>query len=751
MFFRSHRNRTQLSTLGMVVFLSIVFVADIATTHEGHAPLPTKGVEVDIKKGLLTLSPEAHKSLGLLTAPADMQFLEQASLAYATLVTPWNNQNFVSSQVSGRITALHVNSGDSVEAGEVLAEIESPELENLRLDLRNAANAFDLSQRQVDRLGSLARNQAIAGRELMEAVTALEQDKISLQVASSKLTSLGLSETAILSLQAPEADASSSLRLPIESPIRGTVSHADLSVGKVVMANEHLFEINEISKLWVKIGVLETDLMRIKVGQPVELEFTAIPGQIFHSTIAIVGNFVDPSSLVATVWAEVTNDSESVQLLPGMYGTAKINTANQAKRLTIPAASLLGSGAERYVLVEVAATAKGHEFRKQNVIVLSENTVVAQVNDGSLFPGDRVVSRGGQVLSSFFVLGSLRLSPEGIRNVGLQIEPVSEQLVSQVVSIDGMIDLPPGRIANVTSQVPGTLRRVLVDRDEPVVIGDVIAEITSLEFLTTQLEMLTADREYHLLKEMLGRISQSGSEGIVPTKRIWEMESAMTDAGNRRKSYRQRLLSMGLIAQEIDEVMQSGRARETLPIRSPINGTVVKLNKVLGEQVGPDESVFEIHDLSRFLAKGFLSERDAGLVQTGAPARVRLSTDSGLVAKGKVVRSTRQFSESNRTLVVWVELETESIPTLQRNLLARISATIGEPQFAIAVPISAIATDGTRNFVFVQKKDGLIERRNVETGRADDRFVVIQSGLNLGEMIAVQGTAELQTTYASVR
>ncbi len=748
---RPFRSRLHSATLATVVFLAAVFVADIATTHEGHAPLPTKGVEVDIKNGLLTLSPDAQTSLGLLTTPAELQVLERESLAYATLVTPWNQQNFVSSQVPGRITALHVNSGDRVEAGQVLAEIESPDLENLRLELRSAANAVDLSQRQVDRLGSLARNEAIPGRELMEAVTALEKDKIALYVASSKLASLGLNESSIANLQAVDADSGSPLRLPLVSPIRGTVSHADLSVGKVVMANEHLFEINEISKLWVQIGVLETDLMLIKVGQPVELEFTALPDKPVQSTISIVGNHVDPVTHVATVWAEILNDPDSPQLLPGMYGTARISTADQTRLLTIPAASLLGSGAERYVLVEVAATAKGHEFRKQNVVVVTENAVVAQVGEGSLFPGDRVVSRGGQVLSSFFVLGSLRLSPEGIRNVGLQVEPVSEQLVSRVVSIDGMIDLPPGRIANVTSQVPGTLRQVHVDRDESVVIGDVIAEVTSLEFLTIQLEMLSADREYQLLNETLSAISEAGSFEIVPTKRIWELESARTDALNRRKSHSQRLVSMGLILQEIDEIIQSSQPRESLPIRSPINGIVVKLNKILGEQVGPDDSVFEIHDLSHILAKGFLSERDAASVQIGAPARVRLSADSGLVVNGKVVRSTRQLGESNRTLVVWVELETVGIRTMQRNLLARISTTFGEPQSAIAVPLSAIATDGNRKFVFVQKDDGLIERRNVKAEQGDDRFVIIQSGLNPGELIAVQGTAELQTTYASVR
>jgi multidrug efflux pump subunit AcrA (membrane-fusion protein) len=391
----------------VAVFFGTVFVCGIATTHEGHAPLPTKGVEVDIAKGLLTLSPEAQKSLGLLTSPTELQILDQKSLAYATLITPWQQQNFVSSQISGRIATLSVNSGEFVEAGQVLAEIESPELENLRLELRNAANAIDLSQRQVDRLRGLARDQVVAGRDFIEAATKLEQDKLAVQIATSKLASIGLEVSAISGLLGPADETSSQLRLPLVTPIRGTVSHADLSVGKVVTANEHLFEINDIPKMWVKIGVLESDLTRIKVGQPVEIEFTAIPDHPVHTHITVVGNFIDPVTHVATVWAEIHNDLDVPVYLPGMYGTAKIATSDLSRLVTIPNSSLLGSGAECYVLVEVAATAKGHEFRKQNVVVAAENSVVAQIREGSLFPGDRVVSRGGQILSSYFVLGSL--------------------------------------------------------------------------------------------------------------------------------------------------------------------------------------------------------------------------------------------------------------------------------------------------------------------------------------------------------
>jgi multidrug efflux pump subunit AcrA (membrane-fusion protein) len=56
-----------------------------------------------------------------------------------------------------------------------------------------------------------------------------------------------------------------------------------------------------------------------------------------------------------------------------------------------------------------------------------------------------------------------------------------------------------------------------------------------------------------------------------------------------------------------------------------------------------------------------------------------------------------------------------------------------------------------RSFVFVQKDDGSFDRRRVDLGRADDRFVEVKSGLTQGEHVATGGVAELQTAFASLR
>ena len=98
---------------------------------------------------------------------------------------------------------------------------------------------------------------------------------------------------------------------------------------------------------------------------------------------------------------------------------------------------------------------------------------------------------------------------------------------------------------------------------------------------------------------------------VIAARRIWETESARDAAVNRRESARQVLITMGMTKEEVDQVLTSGETVSSLPIRSPIDGQVVRFEKVLGEGVVPEETIFEIHDMSRPWAKAFLAEGDA--------------------------------------------------------------------------------------------------------------------------------------------
>jgi RND family efflux transporter MFP subunit len=210
-------------------------------------------------------------------------------------------------------------------------------------------------------------------------------------------------------------------------------------------------------------------------------------------------------------------------------------------------------------------------------------------------------------------------------------------------------------------------------------------------------------------------------------------------------------MTVGLTPDDIERLLNKNEMVTAVPVRSPVGGVVVNFDKVLGQAVAAHEPLFEVHDLSAPLVRGFVSERDLGRVALDRPARVRLVADPAFVGSGKVVRSGRTVGAETRSLAVWVELDGPSPGRLLHNQLATVTVVLGSRPSAVAVPKSAVVTDGSAAFVFVQKPDGTFDRRAVETGPADDRFVPITRGLAAGEPVAVAGAAELMTAYASLR
>ena len=82
--------------------------------HEGHESLPTRGLKVDVIKGLLFLSPEVRQALDVQTAEVVQQSLEERLAAPATLVAPWQRHAFASARLGGKVIAIHVQPGQTV-------------------------------------------------------------------------------------------------------------------------------------------------------------------------------------------------------------------------------------------------------------------------------------------------------------------------------------------------------------------------------------------------------------------------------------------------------------------------------------------------------------------------------------------------------------------------------------------------------------------------------------------------------------
>ncbi len=738
----------QLALASLLLLLSVA--ATWLWAHEGHAPLPTKGSQVDLAKGEVMLSREAREALDVQTAEVATGTVEERLLAYATVTAPWQQHAFASSRLAGRIVKLYVQPGDAVAAGQPLAEVESVELESLQLEVRNAQNDTELWTKLLKGMEEAYQKGGIPEQTLLEAQNKNRQNSNALEIARTRWLSVGLA-AADLDTFLREKEARPLRSLPVRSPVRGTVIHADLAVGKVVDPTEHLFEISDLSTVWVQMGVLERDLHRVASGQPLELRLAAYPGEVFQGTVDVTGFYLNPQTHLNTVWATLPNPpGREPRLLPGMAGEAQLLLPGLATGKTIPAEALISDGAEYYVLVEQAETAGGSQYQKRNVVVGRQGNGRVEVRSDALFPGDRVVTRGSHELAAYFLPGVLHPSPEFSRSIGLRVELAGPHVVEDVAQIDGAVDLPSDRRTVASCPLEGTLLKVRVDRGQRVRAGEVLAEVVSPPFQKAQLDLLRSHLDGLLLEDNLRRVRAAG--GTTPQWRLLEAESMANANRQLRDSLRRRLQILGLTPEQLDALVTQKKLVEALPVRSPIDGVVVKFDRVLGQTVKAEEPFLEIHDLTKPLIQGFVAERDLSRVRIGQKVRVRLTADPDFLGEGTVVRSARVFKPETRTLSVWVELDQKPVRPLLYNQAAHLTLTLDRPApTPLAVPLTAVVYEGVRPFVFLQEADGTFRRQPVETGRADDRRVEITRGLRPGDRAAVGGVTDLQTAYAVIR
>lgn len=737
------------SYLALVFFLCVLHCWLPVHAHEGHRPLPTRGMEVNVEAGKMVLTAAARELLDVQTAEVVSGSLENTVRTYGSVVVPWNQHAVVSSPLAGRIVELKVIPGQTVQAGQMVAAMESLELDRLVLELRAARVEYLLSEKLVANLSQPTESGAVPGSRLRESRFKLEKDRAAVELASAKWKALRLSTKLLQAiLDSPKTEHRPVLEL--RSPIDGVVTHADWSIGKIVDPKEHLCEILDLRSVWLKIQVLEKDLASLAVGQKVKFQLTTNPEICFFGIVDVVDAYLDPVTHLGTVWATLSNEPPSgIQLLPGMTGEVQVNTGHATEHPVVPFSSVMRDGAERFVLVEQEQTGLASIYQKQGLVLGRRSGDLMEVLGGNLYPGDRVVTQGAHELGGYFAKGVLRISDETARDIQLQTETTEYTSVAETVAVDGIVDVPPTHRSVASAQWGGVIERILVDRGQAVHRGQVLAEISSQAFKDLQLELLKTNLDVHWTSEIVHNLRMA-SEAIA-VRQLWEEESKLNQLNSRRDLLIQQLRTSGVTEQQISEFLSSRELIPSLPVRAPIDGIIVAFDKFLGHVVNPEEVLFEVHDLSHVWVKGFVSEKEFPSIRIGQEVRIRFVTAPKEIILGTVTRSGQAISNDGRTLSIWIDLPSMPSFRLQQGMMARIHVATGRKSDGLSVPRQAVVREGLRSYVFVQGNDQTYERRHVVTGPSDDLRTVILQGLQAGESIVSQGARELQSGYAALR
>jgi RND family efflux transporter MFP subunit len=353
----------------------------------GFAFLVYSGIQsrIDAEKGLekrVTLSAAAVVNVVHPIRGSDDQAIE----------LPGNTQAFTEAPIyartSGYLKQWYFDIGAHVKRGQLLAEIETPELdeqlEQAENQLKTAESNFQLAKVTADRWVYLEKSSVVSKQERDQAVSDLNAKRATADSDRANVARLQ-------KLQAFER---------IYAPFDGVITARNTDVGDLIQGDntlpKELFHLAAVGKLRVYIAVPEVYASAIKSGETVTLTLDAFPGKNFAGTLVRDSNSIDLTS--RTLRVEVDVDNPTGSLLPGAYAFVHWKLPSAAQAVTIPTNTLLFRAEGLRAVVVRGGQAKlvpvtiGHDYGSSVEVLsglTSEDTVILDPSD-SIMEGSAV-------------------------------------------------------------------------------------------------------------------------------------------------------------------------------------------------------------------------------------------------------------------------------------------------------------------------------------------------------------------------
>ncbi|MCZ6691844.1 MAG: efflux RND transporter periplasmic adaptor subunit [Planctomycetota bacterium] len=709
--------------------LLFVVTMTLVWAHEGHKAITTKGVKID-DKGILHLEAAARTAIGLALQKVDFGTIEDTVPLNARVMLPWNRKAFASTRLEGVVLDILVRPGQRVRAGEPLAVIESLPLEALRLERKQAEIELSLAKENLRRALDLGEK-IMAGKEILALQAARDNRRNALATVRKKLKEIGVKG---------EED------LTVLAPIDGTVVHVDVELGRHVEPTKHLFEVQDLTEVWVECEVPENLVGDVELGQELDFLPRAYPERAFAGKIDYLESSMDAEENVRRAWARLENPDEI--LLPGMFGQAEVVLQRVEDVFSAPKGAIVTDGAERYAFVQQ----KEGAYKKTSVVLGLTDGRLVEVVDG-LYPGDTVVTSGNHELSSLFVQGTLKLSEEAKRGIGFEVEEIEFREVAHVVEVNARVVSPPDGRGVATTRIQGKVLEILTMLGEEAEPGQALAKVQSLELHSTQLDLIQVHLERSLVEKQLELVRALARKGIPPRKELLRLESEALDLQSQFETMRRTLLVMGLSRQEITGVVEQ---EETLPgvtVRAPLEGRVTDIKVVVGQVVEKGEALFEVVDTRRVWVEGAFFESDlAGLFEgpLEKPVVFRTVAYRSREWESKIGFVNRALGEEERVLQGWVEVDNRDRALLP-GMHAKLSVTVKRAgEKVIAVPLRAVLRVGHKRYVFVRQGKEF-KRVEVELGRRDAHHAEVVRAVFPGDLVVVSGVNEINNAFSAVR
>jgi membrane fusion protein, copper/silver efflux system len=312
-----------------------------ASGHEGHIA-DTKESEAkpeaseEQETPTIEITPEKQQLIGVKIAEVAVRPMQKVIRTVGRIEYDERKIATVNTKIEGWIEKLYVDyTGRYVKKGEPLAEIFSPELIATQQEFINAFQWTKQNKENESGLSDKNINKMIR----RDAETLVEASR-------QRLRLWDISEEQIKKIE----DTGKPIRtITLFSPVSGYVTQKMAVQGMKVMPGEKLFDIADLSTLWILADIYENELSLVKTGQSARITLSYIPDKEFFSHINYIYPSLSGTTRTAKVRLEIANSGG--QLKPQMFTNVEIKI-NLGKKLAVPDDAVIDTGTRQVVYVD---------------------------------------------------------------------------------------------------------------------------------------------------------------------------------------------------------------------------------------------------------------------------------------------------------------------------------------------------------------------------------------------------------------
>lgn len=355
----SPRPRLKLLALGLGTIAALVVVTGVLSRRSQAEQLKTSANQ-RATPTVAVLAPTLAQG-----APMELQ----------ARIEPWARAP-IYARVSGYLRSWRVDIGATVKAGQLLGEIDTPDLDQ------------QLLQAKAE-LGTARSNLTLATSTAQRWQGLLAADAVSKQEADEKAGDLAARQSALNAMQA-NVDRVQALQryTRLVAPFDGVITARRTDVGALISVGgapgDELFVVSDMRKLRVYVSVPQRQVAQIQSGAKATLSVPEHPGASFDATVQSLSQAIDATS--GTMLVQLAVDNEKRQLLPGGYATVRFPAPALSQTLTVPPSALIIN----HTGVQVATVDGSHRVALKTVTIARDLGNVIELA-GGIGANDKII------------------------------------------------------------------------------------------------------------------------------------------------------------------------------------------------------------------------------------------------------------------------------------------------------------------------------------------------------------------------